>query len=130
MEAKKPLILCVDDDPDILLFLETVLEAEGYEVACAGSAEEAERMYRDRRPDALIVDMMMEEVDAGTALVKDLQAEGNRSPVFMLSSVGDSLSYTVQEEALGLAGIFQKPLQKGPFLSVLRMKLEQAGSKA
>jgi len=126
MTAEKPRILCVDDDPDILTYLVALLESEGFEVATGDSAEEGLRLYHQHTPNAIIVDMMMEEVDAGTGLVKDLRAAGNTSPIFMLSSVGDSLSYTVEIEELGLAGIFQKPLQKEHLLSVLRVKLAHA----
>ncbi len=122
----KPTILCVDDDPDILLYLETVLAAEGFRIVTAPSAEEALRIYKRSPPDAFIVDMMMEEVDAGTSFVKDLRASGNTAPIFMLSSVGDSLSYTVELDELGLSGVFQKPLKKEHLLSVLRVKLAHA----
>ena len=84
MGRDRPVILCVDDDPDILTYLETVLGAEGFDIVTAESAEDGLRAYRKHEPDALIVDMMMEEVDAGTRFVRDLRAEGNTAPVFML----------------------------------------------
>ena len=126
MDRSKPIILCVDDDPDIITYLRAVLEAEGFEVVSANSAEEGLRQYRLHDSDALIVDMMMEEVDAGTRFVKELRADGNVAPILMLSSIGDSLSYTVETEQLGLAGVFQKPLKKDMLLSVLRVKLAHA----
>jgi DNA-binding response OmpR family regulator len=126
MDRDKPIILCVDDDPDIITYLRTVLEAEGFEVVSAHTAEDGLRQYRLHDPDALIVDMMMEEVDAGTRFVKELRADGNVAPILMLSSIGDSLSHTVETEQLGLAGVFQKPLNKETLLSVLRVKLAHA----
>ena len=116
-------ILCVDDDPDILAYLETVLTKEGFTFAGAASAEEALHVYRDKCPDLLIVDLMMEEVDAGTGLVEKLQLLGNRAPVYLLSSVGDNLSMTADYTTLGLAGVFQKPLSKEHLLAVIRAKL-------
>ena len=116
-------ILCVDDDPDILSYLETVLTREGFEFAGAESAEQALTVYQEKTPDLLIVDLMMEEVDAGTGLVEKLQLLGNQAPVFMLSSVGDNLSMTADYTALGLAGVFQKPLSKDHLLAVIRAKL-------
>lgn len=123
MSDNKPLILCVDDDPDILDFLRLVLEAEGYEFAGAASAEEGLEVYKKASPDILIVDLMMEEVDAGTGFVKDLKLQGNEAPVFLLSSIGDSLSGMTDYVSLGLAGIFQKPLSRDHLLSVLRTTL-------
>ena len=116
-------ILCVDDDPDILSYLEAVLTKEGFDFASAESAEQALSVYQERTPDLLIVDLMMEEVDAGTGLVEKLQLLGNQAPIFMLSSVGDNLSMTADYTALGLAGVFQKPLSKDHLLAVIRAKL-------
>ncbi|MEZ4651177.1 MAG: response regulator [Candidatus Eisenbacteria bacterium] len=123
MNERRPLALCVDDDPDVLTYLQVLLEAEGFTFASADCAEDGLIAFRKLRPDVLIIDMMMEEVDAGTGLVRDLRAEGNEAPVFMLSSVGDNLSYTLDANALGLAGVFQKPLRKEQLLSVLRAKV-------
>ncbi len=126
MSDNQPLILCLDDDPDILSFLQIVLEAEGYRFAGASSAEDGLRKYREVTPDLIIVDLMMEEVDAGTGFVKEIQLLGNEAPVFMLSSVGDNLSMTIDYTSLGLAGVFQKPLRKEHLLTVLRSKLAQS----
>lgn len=123
MTESRPLVLCIDDDPDILSYLKIVLEAEGFEYVGAGSAEEGLEAYGQATPDVVIVDLMMEEVDAGTGFAKELRLRGNEAPVFMLSSVGDNLSLTVDYADLGLAGIFQKPLEKDRLLSVLRAAL-------
>ena len=128
MSDKKPLILCVDDDPDILEFLEIVLEKEGFEFVGAATAEDGLAAYKERTPDALILDLMMEEVDAGTGMVKELRLLGNVAPIFMLSSVGDNLSMTTDYAELGLSGVFQKPVDRVQLLNVLRMSLpEPAG---
>ena len=128
MSDNKPVILCLDDDPDILSFLQIVLEGEGYTFAGADSAEEGLRIYKEIDPDLLIVDLMMEEVDAGTGFVKEIQLLGNTAPVYMLSSVGDNLSMTTDYTALGLAGVFQKPLAKDFLLNVLKSKLAEAAT--
>lgn len=123
MTEKKPLVLCVDDDPDVLSYLKILLEAEGFGFRGANSAEEGLLAYKDRTPDLIILDLMMEEVDAGTGFARELKLLDNRAPVFMLSSVGDSLSLTTDSAALGLAGVFQKPLDRNRLLAVLRAAL-------
>ena len=123
MQDGKHVILCVDDDPDILECLRIVLEAEGYIMAEGSSAEEGLRVYKETNPDLVIVDLMMEEVDAGTSLVKDLKALGNKAPVYMLSSAGDGLTDNVDYSALGLSGVFQKPIDNDMLLSLLKAKL-------
>jgi CheY-like chemotaxis protein len=126
MSDKKALVLCVDDDPDILEFLRTILEGAGYAFAGAESAEEGLRACRDAAPDAIIVDLMMEEVDSGTGFVRQLRADGSRMPIFMLSSVGDDFNAAIDYGPLGLAGVFQKPLAAPHLLKVLDSALAAA----
>ncbi len=124
MKNGKYVILCVDDDQDLLDALRLVLETSGYAAETARTAEEGLKKYKQVNPDLLIVDLMMEEVDAGTGLVRSLKAEGNTRPVYMLSSVGDNLNVTIDYSELGLAGVFQKPIDNQQLLNVLRSKLK------
>jgi DNA-binding response OmpR family regulator len=124
MQDGKHVILCVDDDPDIREYLKVVLEANGYVVATAASAEEGLKVYKESEPDALVLDLMMEEVDAGTNMVIELKALGNKAPIYMLSSTGDNLSRTIDTAVLGLSGVFQKPLSSDVLLSLLKSKLK------
>jgi CheY-like chemotaxis protein len=123
MVDSKRLILCIDDDPDVLSVLEIVLEAAGYRFVGASSAEEGLRVCKAMKPDLIIVDLMMEEVDAGTGFVKDVKLLGSTAPVFLLSSVGDNLISTIDSAALGFAGVFQKPVVKQRLLSVIKSRL-------
>ncbi len=123
MSERKPLILYVDDDPDYIEAMRIVLESGGYEMAAAASAEEGLRVYQARRPDFVIVDLMMEEVDSGTAFVKELRLLGNTAPIYMLSSVGESMSLSADHVALGLSGIFQKPIDRPSLLRVIKTRL-------
>jgi DNA-binding response OmpR family regulator len=125
MQNGKAVILAIDDDQDILDALRMVLEANGYAMLEAHSAEEGLKAYRQARPDLLIVDLMMEEVDAGTSFVRELQALGNAAPIYMLSSVGDNLHANADYSALGLSGIFQKPLNPDTLLAILGAKLKK-----
>ena len=124
MQDGKHVILVVDDDQDIRYALRVVLEGNGYAVAEAATAEEGLKVYKESNPDLLIVDLMMEEVDAGVAFVKELKLINNQAPIFMLSSVGDNLNMNTDYTELGLAGVFQKPLDNNVLLSVLSSKLK------
>ena len=64
-------------------------------------------------------------LDVITGLVKDLRMLGNKAPVFMLSSVGDNLNTTIDYTELGLAGVFQKPINNQQLLTVLKTKLKK-----
>lgn len=117
-------ILCVDDDQDVLTSLRLILEKNGYVMVEAYSAEEGVRAYKASTPDLVIVDLMMESVDAGRTFVKELLLLGNKAPVYMLSSVGDSLAQNVQFSDLGLMGVFQKPVDVATLLATLKQKLK------
>ncbi len=123
MQDGKHVILCVDDDQDLLDALRLVLEKSGYTMIGARSGEEGLELYKNSAPDLIIVDLMMEEVDAGTNLVRNLKAEGNTKPVYMLSSVGDQVNMNIDYNELGLSGVFQKPIDNQQLLSVLKTKL-------
>ncbi len=58
MQDGKHVILCVDDDPDILESLKVILEANDYIVELANSAEEGLHVYKKVRPDLLIIDLI------------------------------------------------------------------------
>ena len=123
MQDGKHVILCIDDDDDILFFLRTVLGAAGYIVVEASTGEEGINAYKESAPDLMIVDLMMEEVDAGTSFVKEVKVLGNTAPIYMLSSVGDTLNMAADYATLGLAGVFQKPIESERLLKVLETKL-------
>jgi DNA-binding response OmpR family regulator len=126
----KHVILYVDDDLDLLLTMRVVLEKNGYIMKEATSAELGLRVYKECSPDLVIVDLMMEEIDAGARLVKELMAAGNKAPVYMLSSMGDNLSATTSYSDLGLAGIFQKPIMPDRLLRILDAKLKKPAPSA
>ena len=124
MQDGKYVLEVLDDDPDILESLRIVLEANGYVVAAARSAEVGLRLYKKAQPDLLIVDLMMEEIDAGTTFVKEVRALGNTAPIYVLSSVGNSLNITTDFASLGLTGVLQKPINSKVLLNLLRSKLK------
>ncbi len=123
MQDGKHVILCVDDDADILNAARMILESNGFAFVGANSAEEGLEVYDQVKPDLIIADLMMEEVDSGTGFVKELTLRGNTAPVFMLSSVGDSLSKTTNTSSLGLAGVFQKPLEPDKLVAAITARL-------
>ena len=123
MQDGKHVILCIDDDPDIRDSLKMILEANGFVHVGAATAEKGVKVYRETRPDLVIVDLMMEEVDAGTNFVKELKLLGCSVPIYMLSSVGDSLNMSTSYSELGLAGVLQKPVSPESLLALLRDKL-------
>lgn len=123
MLKEQHVILCVDDDPDVLASLRVVLESDGYRVETARSGKEGLREFGRTRPDLVIMDLMMEDVDAGTRLVREINALAPGVPVYMLSSTGDYLGKAVDVNELGFQGVFQKPVDPKILLRLLRVKL-------
>ncbi|MEI6147662.1 MAG: response regulator [bacterium] len=124
MKTDKREILCVDDDQDFLDSMRIIIENGGYIVRTAHSAEEGLKQYKAARPDLVIVDLMMEEVDSGVNFVKEIRALGPTPPVYMLSSVGDGLTLSTDYSVLGLAGVLQKPINPQTLISTLKVKLQ------
>jgi DNA-binding response OmpR family regulator len=114
----------VEDDPDFRQSVRAVLEASGYIMIEAANGEEGLKAFRVSKPDLIIVDLMMEEVDSGAALMKELRAAGCAVPVYMLSSAGDSLTMSIDYTQLGFSGVLQKPLDFDRLLILLKSKLQ------
>lgn len=111
-------ILLVDDDIDLLEQNKTLLEAKGVEVFTAESAAEGIIKYSEVKPDAAIIDLIMEEHDSGFVLCHRLKKEdiGKDIPVFILTSAtyetGFKFSATTKEEQKWIKcnGLINKPV--------------------
>jgi DNA-binding response OmpR family regulator len=123
MNEETRTVLYVEDDADYLDMVQAILEAGGYRMIGAASAEEGIQAFRREAPDLVLVDLMMEEIDAGTNLITRLRAADCEAPIYMLSSVGDDFSLTTNVREMGLAGVFQKPIEPDTLLAVLKARL-------
>lgn len=63
-------ILVVDDEPDIRSLLQEILEDEGFSVALAENGKTANDAIRARRPDLVLLDIWMPDID-GVSLLKE-----------------------------------------------------------
>ncbi len=124
MQDGKYVIMVIDDDPDFLTAMRLVIEASGYIMAEAKSAEQGLKIYKKTNPDLVLVDLMMEEIDSGTTFVKELRLIGNKAPVYLLSAAGDEMADNIDYSQLGFAGVFQKPIENQRLLSVIKTKLK------
>ena len=117
-------ILIIDDDPDIRAALRIILESAGFNVGEASDGEEGLKIAQRIKPDAILLDLMMETVDAGSKVSTQLKEAGFEAPIFLLSSVGDAVRYNLDASDLGLAGIFQKPIDHNVLLTTLKTELK------
>jgi len=116
-------VLIIDDDADIRASMRIVLEAAGFSVGEAGDGEEGLKVAQKVNPDAVIVDLMMETVDAGSKVSVKLKESGFKGPIYLLSAAGDTVRYNIDAKELGLDGIFQKPINHEVLISTLKTKL-------
>ena len=103
-----PVVLIVDDDEGLREYVRTRLEAEGYAVREAGSAEAGLQVLEEATPDLVLLDVMMPEVDGWEMLrlVQERHGVGT-IPVVMFSGKADA---PVDEAASrGAQGFIGKP---------------------
>jgi len=87
---KKTKILVVDDEPDIVEYLRTILESEGYSVVSAEDGEQGLAKIKEEKPNLIISDVVMPKMD-GFQLLDALRKEApelSKIPVLMLTSAG------------------------------------------
>jgi DNA-binding response OmpR family regulator len=81
------LILIADDDPDILALVSFRLRRAGYDIVEARNGEEAVQLALERRPDLVILDVMMPRVDGYEATRRLRQhEETSQTPVILLTA--------------------------------------------
>jgi DNA-binding response OmpR family regulator len=100
----KKYILVVDDDPDLVETVAMMLESKGCEVGMAYDGVEGEESIKQRRPDLVILDVMMPRKD-GYVLCAELKSnpETRNIPVVLLTAVGEAVPSTRYSHADGMA---------------------------
>ncbi len=115
-EVKK--ILLVDDDFDLLEQNKILLESKGFNVITAENSEEGFNLFQKEKPDAAILDLIMEQMDSGFVLSYKIKKtnHGKNIPVFILTSAtyetGFKFSASDKEEKewLKCDGVLIKPV--------------------
>ena len=80
-------VLLVDDDSDFLFQQRLQLESAGFNVVSAANSVEASQLLDQRRPDLAVVDVMMENPDAGFTLCYHIRKRDPSIPVILVTSV-------------------------------------------
>jgi CheY-like chemotaxis protein len=118
IEEKFKKILLVDDDIDLLEQNKLLLEAKGFSVVTAENGEDGFKIFQKEKPDAAIVDLIMEQMDSGFILCYKIKKteHGKNIPVFILTSAtyetGFKFSSSSPEEKEWIKsdGILNKPV--------------------
>lgn len=88
MHEENPVILCVDDDPMVLVFLGDALVSKHLEIVKAGNAEQALEIFRNHRIDVVLTDIMMPGV-SGIDLLEDIHILSPDTPVILMTGFAD-----------------------------------------
>ena len=98
--AKK--ILIVDDDPDLVEAVSTILESKGYAVAKAYGGVEGLKKAETEKPDLIVLDVMMPDKD-GYEVCKELKADdAYRSiPILLLTAVVENIPTSKYTQQMG-----------------------------
>ena len=116
-------ILVVDDEPDIRQLVQEILEDEGYSVRAAQDGESARLLYAQQKPDLVLLDIWMPDVD-GISLLKEWSAAGKLESQVVIMSGHGTLETAVEATRLGAFDFIQKPLSLAKLLATVSKALE------
>jgi DNA-binding response OmpR family regulator len=120
----RPRILVVDDDADIRPILEGVLGRAGMDVIAAADGRQALRLLFDERPDAVVLDLGLPDLDGFEVLrrMRDL----TKAPVLVLTARGLEAD-KLEGFGLGADNYVTKPFSNAELVARLRAALRRAG---
>ncbi len=116
--AETKIVLVIDDDPDIIETVSTVLTSKGYVVVSAASGRQGFEVAQKINPDLVLCDMMMEEMDSGMQAAQKIKRFNSDIPIYLISSIADQIAATTQIREFGFIGFIQKPIDPARLVSI------------
>lgn len=110
---EQPYILIVDDDPDILDGICTILETQDYRLETARDGVQCLELLGEEKPDLLILDLLMPRMD-GWGVIREMRSQACFSdvPVMVLTTVVEDASRRRYELETGMAMDVQEYIEK------------------
>ncbi|MFH2205000.1 MAG: response regulator [Elusimicrobiota bacterium] len=123
-------ILIVDDEPDVQLYLRTILEDAGFDVMVASNGKQALERMTEKKPDAISLDLVMPKM-SGLKFYRYIQKNKDRKdiPVVVVTAHGkdefgsDSLRELQQEAKNNPITFLEKPVKPPAYISAIRKSL-------
>ena len=125
MEEAEGRVLVVDDEPNITELVAMALKYVGFDVATASSGRDALSSVGDFRPDLIVLDVMMPDLD-GFEVCRRLRADGIRVPVVYLTA-RDATEDKVRGLTIGGDDYVTKPFSLEELVARIRAVLRRAG---
>ncbi len=122
------LIAIVDDDKDIVETTGLILQANGFDVVKAYEPGEAYNLIKERKPDLIILDVMMNEPDDGFFLAQRLRREGIETPILMYTSISKAIGMEFgKSEIVSVDDFVEKPISSDELLTKVKKLLNIEG---
>ena len=119
-------ILIVDDEPDIVKFLDSLLRDHGFDTITAANGLEGHDKAASKNPDLIILDMSMPE-KSGVKLYSELQESSELShiPIVILTGLSTDfkrfMGYLEKKKMVRPpAAYFEKPVEEEPFIKKIK----------
>ncbi len=119
-------ILVVEDDPKDLKLIRDLLQVSGYKTIEAAGGEQGIELAKAKKPDLILMDIMMPKVDGYTACREIKMDKATKAiPVVMLTSLGYELNKELGRD-MGADGYMTKPVDRQKLLDVISRFLPTA----
>lgn len=128
MELEDKKIMVIDDDPSIHHLIKVVLEGEGVEILGPDSPRDAGGAGAGRKPDLIILDLMLPEVSGLEILEKLKEDEETRNIPVIILSVSNLKTDAERARALGADLYVHKPFRPEELVQAVHSALSAAGS--
>ena len=126
--TKTATILIVDDEEGIRHGLTRLFEGEGYAVACAEDAAQAESIASTQKIEIAILDVRLKGTASGLDLLARLKSEDSDLPVIIITGYG-SIESAIEAMKRGASDYILKPVDNEALLALVRRNLEVAQLK-
>ncbi len=112
------LIAIIDDDPDIVDASSLVLKSKGFDVITATNPQDAYKIVKEKKPNLIILDVMMDEPDDGFYLAQKFRREGITTPILMYTSVSKATGLDFgKNEMVPVDDFVEKPISPEELVS-------------
>ncbi len=119
-------IAIIDDDPDIIDASKLVLTSRGYEVITATNPIDGYQIVKDKSPDLIILDVMMNEPDDGFFLAQKFRKENITTPILMYTSVSKAIGIDFGvSEIVPVDDFVEKPISPDQLIEKVEKLLHQ-----
>mgnify|MGYP000424446829 CR=1 FL=1 len=111
-------IVCVEDEPEVIELIQVMLETSGYRVIGVIGGREALEVIRREKPDMVLLDLMMPEVD-GWTVFKQMRADPELKsiPVVPVTAVDKPIDMMLALEVAGVDEYVTKPFSRSELIA-------------